>query len=396
MATADPVLVASRILNASRVAQAADDSNKADWDTGDEFIIAVQLDEQKGPWTAVYKLQWQVSGGSYADLSDITAIAYGTGTDLANGNAVVIGEKACTNTPSGSWADGWEVEGTGTASSLELLDEEYSELHIALDPAAATAEATYEFRLYDVTNGAVVGECDATITMASGAQTYYQSADGVGTYSGEVTKKTKDSHAGIYAATGALIGKALKATAGTFEASGVLVGKALKATAGVFTATGIVVGKAKKALSGTLEATGTVTKKVKASVAGVITFSGTLSGTKVAYQAAAGVFEASGVLVSKALKSLAGIAIYSGELAKKTSQSLVGTFAAVGDVTKNVANTVSGTFISTGAVSTSFTSGGVSIPTGGGDRLYLQRLRDRYILSEEDDEILVTVLADLL
>ena len=98
LATAKPVLIASRILNASRVAQAADNTGVTEWKKANEFIIVFQLDEAKGPWTAAYKLQWKVAGGTYADLAATGAIKWGTVTDLVNGNAVVIGEKACDAT----------------------------------------------------------------------------------------------------------------------------------------------------------------------------------------------------------------------------------------------------------------------------------------------------------
>ena len=165
---AAPVLIASRILNASRVAQAADDTGVTEWKKANEFIIVFQLDEGKGPWTAAYKLQWKVSGGTYADLAITGAIKWGTVTDLVNGNAVVIGEKACTATggPGSTWQDGWEVEGASTSSSIALADECYTEIQFACSAADAEAEAQYYFQIYDNTNSAVVAEAAATLTIS--------------------------------------------------------------------------------------------------------------------------------------------------------------------------------------------------------------------------------------
>jgi len=205
MSYTDPVLSASRILDASRAAQAADDTGVVDWALDAEFIVAVQLDEQMGPWTAVYKLQWRQTGGTFADLGAASEISYGTGTVLEDGTAVVIGEKACTNTPSASWTDGWEVEGTGTASSLALSDEDYTELHFAIDPANADNEQAYEFRLWDVTNGAQTGICVATLTTeAAGGTEYPQSAAGSLTATGELTAVAQKALAGAITATGEL------------------------------------------------------------------------------------------------------------------------------------------------------------------------------------------------
>ena len=168
LATRPPVLIASRILNASRVAQAADDTDVTGWKKANEFIVVFQLDEEKGPWTAAYKLQWKVAGGTYADLAATGAIKWGTVTDLVNGNAVVIGEKACTATggAGSTWQDGWEVEGASISSSIELADECYTEIWFACNSGDAENGAQYYFQIYDATNSAVIAEAVATLTTA--------------------------------------------------------------------------------------------------------------------------------------------------------------------------------------------------------------------------------------
>jgi hypothetical protein len=168
MAAKDPALSASRIANATRVAQAADDTPVTGWAVADKFIMAAQLDEQSGPWNGVtYKIQWRESGGTFGDLTATGEMKTTTATDLVNGNAVTSGEAICTNDPGGSWTDGWEVEGTGSASSLDLADEDYTELHFAIDPADSVGGTVYEFRIWDVTNGAEIGVCSATMTSVA-------------------------------------------------------------------------------------------------------------------------------------------------------------------------------------------------------------------------------------
>lgn len=169
LTSAAPILYASRILNASRVAQAADNTGVAGWTKTNEFIVVFQLDEEKGPWTAAYKLQWRNDTdsptGTYNDLASTGEIKWGSATDLANGNAVVIGEKACTATgASGStWQDGWEVEGASTSSSLALKDEYYTEIQFACNSSDAHNGDAYSFQIYDATNSAVVGTASAKL-----------------------------------------------------------------------------------------------------------------------------------------------------------------------------------------------------------------------------------------
>jgi len=164
MSAKDPNFTDGRFASATRVALAADNTSITDHALADKFILACQLDEQAGPWTAVYKVQWRRVLGTFADLGSSTEMAYTTDTDLVNGDAVVIGEKIVTETPSATWVDGEEVEGTGTADSITLIDERYTEIQFAIDPANALNDQAYEFQVYDVTNGASIGVFVGTLT----------------------------------------------------------------------------------------------------------------------------------------------------------------------------------------------------------------------------------------
>lgn len=164
-----PDLNASRILNGSRVPQAADDTPVTGWTKSDSFIVAFQLDEKFGPWTAAYKIRWRnvTDSGSFADLAATGEMKWATDTDLQNGNAVLIGEKACTADPGGTWEDGEEIEGDYLTESIALDDEDYTEIHVAITGADGDDGDQYEFEIYDDSNGAAVGTALASLTLKS-------------------------------------------------------------------------------------------------------------------------------------------------------------------------------------------------------------------------------------
>jgi hypothetical protein len=62
---------------------------------------------------------------------------------------------------------GEEVEGAATSDAINLADEYYTEVHFAVNPAAALASKQYEFELYDQTNGSAIGTGAAAITIAA-------------------------------------------------------------------------------------------------------------------------------------------------------------------------------------------------------------------------------------
>jgi hypothetical protein len=163
------------------VALAADNTDVTEYNKANPFIVAFQIDEEKGPWTAQYDLRWRnvTDGGSFAVAGNTGEIRWAsTGTvSLNNGNAVTIGEKACSATGgSGStWQDGEEAIGTYQTNSINLADECYTECHIGANPANALAGKQYEFQLYDSTNSAAIGTAAAKITIA-GSVTYTKTA----------------------------------------------------------------------------------------------------------------------------------------------------------------------------------------------------------------------------
>jgi len=165
-----PTLEGSRIANATRVWQAAEDAGKADWDKIADFILATAIATSKGPLAYAYKLQWRnkTDAGSFADVGATGDITYSAVTDLVDGNALLTGEAGCTGV--GTWQDGLESEDDNIlpdSGTYSLADEYWTEFHWALDCSNALDGKEYEFQLL-TTGDNVIGVCLATLTMATG------------------------------------------------------------------------------------------------------------------------------------------------------------------------------------------------------------------------------------
>jgi len=188
MTAKDPDLTSSRLANGSRVAQAADNTSITDWSKISPLILAIQLDEAAGPWTAAYQLRWSdlTDASVYTALVAAGECKYTDTTDLTNGNAVTSGEALCTNDPGSTWQDGEEIE-DGESGSFELPDEYYTELQFALDFSDGDDGHEYGFRLYDTTHSAPVGDPAVTVTLASAAAPEPSSSDTVGAASDSPT-----------------------------------------------------------------------------------------------------------------------------------------------------------------------------------------------------------------
>jgi hypothetical protein len=177
MAQAAPVLIANRLLSATRVALANDNTDVTGYDKANQFIVAFQIDEEKGPWNAQYTLRWRnvTDAGSFAAIAATGEMAWGTVTDLVNGTAVTTKLCQASGGSGSSWQNGEEVEGAATCDAINLADEFYTEIHFAVNPAAALGGKQYEFQLWDQTNGAAIGTGLATVTI-QGAVTYTKTA----------------------------------------------------------------------------------------------------------------------------------------------------------------------------------------------------------------------------
>lgn len=164
-------LPGSRIANATRTWQANEDTGVIDWDKANDFIIAAAVESGAHSAAAgTLQLRWRnkTDSGSFAVLSGSGELTWSATTDLVNGNALTSGEAGCTPSASESWDtdNGIEREGANDVAT-DLANNEWVEHHWAIDCSGAHAGDEYEFEIYDSTEGAAVGTCLATITMAS-------------------------------------------------------------------------------------------------------------------------------------------------------------------------------------------------------------------------------------
>ena len=161
----------------ARVEVGSDNTNVTNWAKTDLGIYCVAIGQNgRDPAAAVLKLQWKVSGGSFADLGATGAVKYTTGTNLTDTNAVTSGEALVAVTGM-TWQDGQEIE-DGVSASIDLGSDYYSELQFGVSFADAASGATYEFQLYNSTLGAVVAiETGSmlTVTIAADAIPTYVS-----------------------------------------------------------------------------------------------------------------------------------------------------------------------------------------------------------------------------
>ena len=166
------VLSASRIANSNRVDQSgSDDGNVVDWVKANEIILATLISTSKGPIARQYRLHWRnvSDGGSFAQVAHAggeVEWALDSETVLSDGFFLLLGSKLCSATV-GTWQDGSEstednILPDGTTYSL--ADEYYTEFQWGLSLDNALDGKQYEFELYDITEGVVIGTCGAQIT----------------------------------------------------------------------------------------------------------------------------------------------------------------------------------------------------------------------------------------
>lgn len=170
----------SRIANASRAWQAVCETNKADWDKSNEFIIAMvaTTDTHSGD-SSQFKLQWGVgeAPSSWSDLAASGAMKFGSNTVLVDGTTP-IEEANRSGCHQGTLEDSDENEGDGTTTLLATTAKDNCvEAQFAVNPADAADGETYSFRLYDITVGAALGVAGASIVILAGATQHYQTVE---------------------------------------------------------------------------------------------------------------------------------------------------------------------------------------------------------------------------
>lgn len=162
-------LTGSRLQNATRVNQANEDADVADWAKADDFIVCAMVEALgHGGTSGTLQLRWRnvTDSGSFIVLSGSGELTWSGTTDLANGNAVASGEEVCTPVGGSSLVDGVEREGANDVSTT-LAQNEYAEHQWAIDASGGLDGKQYEFEIYDATAGAAVGTCLADITTLS-------------------------------------------------------------------------------------------------------------------------------------------------------------------------------------------------------------------------------------
>ena len=173
MATYYTVITGSRILNASRVDQSgSDDTAVTNWAIGDDFILAVHMDDNdKNAEAGTYKLQWKKgAGGSFTDLANTGELNWNGTTSLENGTACSYsaGDWRCDDKVGDfSQIDGTEREGSNDTVAFDGSDADETEHQWAINCDGATAGETYYFQTVDTSNGDRVDAIGVTISMAA-------------------------------------------------------------------------------------------------------------------------------------------------------------------------------------------------------------------------------------
>ncbi len=234
------VVTGSRIANSAWSDQSGSDDNPVTgWTIGDDFILAVHMDDNsKDTLGGTYKLQWKKgAGGTFTDLAATGELNYTVGgaTSLTDGNALTSGEGICSNKQGSgwTWVNGTEREDSNNTVAFDGSDEDETEHAWAIACDGATASETYYFQLVDTANGDRVDAIGVTITMAAGLTHYDLVCDG-GTFSfsGSAAGLEKGYHIDCPGATYSYAGSAaglekgyhLDAGVGAFSYSGAVAG----------------------------------------------------------------------------------------------------------------------------------------------------------------------------
>ena len=161
-------LAYTRICNSSRVDQSGgDDVNVTDWTRTNDIILATMLTFDKYFVGRTYKLEWRdvTAEGSFADVASTGEINYTASTVLTDANTRTgIEYKRCTQPSGYGWWKVFENEGDN-ACFIDSPSDGCPEGQWALDCHTATYSHEFAFRVYDVTEGAIIGVCGATLTI---------------------------------------------------------------------------------------------------------------------------------------------------------------------------------------------------------------------------------------
>jgi hypothetical protein len=166
-------LSGSRLQNATRVNQAAEDADVVDWPKANDFILCAMVEAVGvGGASGTLELRWRnvTDSGSFVALSGSGELTWSATTDLVNGAAVTVDEQVCTPIAAGTRADGVEREGANDVTPT-LPQDYYVAAHWAIDASGGLDGKQYEFEIYDATDASQVGLCLAQITTLAAVGT---------------------------------------------------------------------------------------------------------------------------------------------------------------------------------------------------------------------------------
>lgn len=160
---------------------AAVDADLGEYPKTIELILATSWDsDDMDTISGDFELQFRnlTDAGAWTVMGAATEVAWGTGTDLVNGNAIVAAEELGVNNCSGkgpSHLDGVEREGANSVTMSSIASKVFFDLHWAIDLSGATDAKEYEFRVvetgtsnvYATLAGTVVAGATGTISGVS-------------------------------------------------------------------------------------------------------------------------------------------------------------------------------------------------------------------------------------
>ena len=153
----------------------------SNWNEGNKLIIAITATSgSHTPGTESFKIRWRISGGSFADISNVGALVNGISDGSLNNGDPVGAACGCQGAAIGD-SEECENENPHQTTSLSAGTKNDSvEVQSCIDMSGAVYEATYEFELYSVTESGTCGIATATVTIRADPVAANYSGKGIG------------------------------------------------------------------------------------------------------------------------------------------------------------------------------------------------------------------------
>lgn len=165
-----PQVISARFcLDSDRSAMTgSDNTNVYAQPKNQKFILAIQIGYNgKDTLASYFKLRWRQVGGTFADIGGATEIRFSaTSAVLVDGTEVTSGTRRTTADPDTTWEQlGQENVNDNLlpdSGTIDLGNDSHTELQFALDPQSAVDGKSYEFELWNLTEGATAGTIECT------------------------------------------------------------------------------------------------------------------------------------------------------------------------------------------------------------------------------------------